>query len=624
MNLDLHLGAHVHADDSATFRVWAPRARHLAVELGDGSGRTAPLEAREGDLFEATLPEIGAGIDYLLVLDGARRCPDPASRHQPRGVHGPSRTVRPESFRWTDDAFVLAPLREQILYELHVGTFTEEGTFAAILPKLPHLRDLGVTAIELMPVAEFPGSRNWGYDGVHLFAPQSTYGGPDGLRALVDACHRHGIGVVLDVVYNHLGPEGNYLSEFAPYFSARHRTPWGDGLNLDGPNASGVRRHLVSNAVHWIREYHLDGLRLDAIDHLRDATSPHLLVELGRAVHAAAAASGREVLLIGESDRNDVQVLTEPERGGLGMGAQWSDDFHHAVVATLTGARHGKLVDFGRLADVEAALTKGFVFDGRASIHRGCVHGTSLGDRPGSQLVVFLQNHDQVANTAAGARLASSLDAGRQRLAAALLFVAPNVPMVFMGEEFGERAPFHYFIDHGERALIEAVVRGRREEHRVRGSDRDPADPSLETTFSSSKLGWGCLALDEHRRTLALYADLIALRRRHVALSSGRRDLTRASSSEDGRWLSVERVDPSGEDVLALFNASESPRVVPARASRGTYRLALSTDEPRYGGEGATSAPEGRLEIPGSGHLDVEIPALTAHFYVRTTDGGLS
>jgi maltooligosyltrehalose trehalohydrolase len=617
MIVDRRLGANVRADGGVGFKVWAPRARRVSVELTDGSGRSLALDTIDGELFEGVLPDAGAGLDYVYVLDGDKRRPDPVSRFQPYGVHGASRVVDPAAFPWTDHGFTGPALGKHVLYELHVGTFTPAGTFEAVIEKLPHLVSLGITAIEIMPVAAFPGVRNWGYDGVHLYAPQTTYGGPDGLKKLVDACHRAGLGVVLDVVYNHLGPEGNYLSDFGPYFSNRYRTPWGEAVNVDGAGSDEVREYLIANALYWLEEFHVDGLRLDAIHGIFDFSARHIMEELQTEFRGRAEHLGRRAFLFAESDLNDVRVLDPRERGGHAMDSQWSDDFHHAVRTVLSGDRTGYFEDFGRLRDVAKAFTRGFVYDGQHSQHRKRRHGSALGDRPGSQLVVYLQTHDQIANASGGKRIASLLSPGRQGLAAAMLFMAPNVPMLFMGEEYGEVAPFDYFIDHTDRGLTEAVVAGRRKEHEAFDDGRPFADPSLEETLLASKLDWSRLEQAPHAQRLALYRDLIALRRRTPALENARRDLTQTASDEAQAWLVVERGDPSGEVVLAFFNLSEQARSIPYAPPEGRYTLALSTDSPRYGGAGEPEPSAPPLVVPPKGTVSPLCPALTAQLYVR-------
>ncbi len=612
---DFDLGASVLPGGGVAFKVWAPRARSIEVELADGSAR-ASLERGDDDVFAGAMTAAAAGADYFYVVDGTKKRPDPVSRSQPHGVHGPSRVVDHAAFLWSDQRWAGLPLDELVLYELHVGSFTTGGTFEAIIDKLPHLQALGINAIELMPVAEFPGARNWGYDGVHLYAPQSSYGGPTGLKKLVDACHGAGIAVVLDVVYNHFGPEGNYAGDFAPFFSDRYRTPWGDAMNVDGPHSDGVRRHLIENALYWLTEYHVDGLRLDAVHGIFDSSARHFLEELQTRFRARAALLGRRAHLIAESDLNDARLLEPRERGGYGLDAQWSDDFHHAVRSAFIPEQRGYFEDFGRLADIEKAIVDGFVYDGRYSHHRKRVHGGSLGDRSGSQLVVYLQTHDQIANASNGQRIASLLDAELQKLAAVLLFVAPNVPMLFMGEEYGETAPFHYFINHGDEALVDAVVSGRRQEYEAQASEEGFADPSLEATFLATKLDWSRCEAPRHAALLSLYRDLIDLRRKTPALSNGRRALAGASSDENARWIVIQRGDPSGQIAAAVLNLSDREQAIPCVLAPGTYTLALATDARRYGGEAAAPA-QTALEAPGDGKVAVSCPARSARIYVR-------
>ncbi len=412
LGASLHLGATVR-DDGVVFRAWAPRCRTLDVVI---EGRRPLAMTRQDDgLFEGMVAGLPSGTRYQYRLDGERYRPDPASRFQPEGVHGPSTVVNPASFPWTDRAFTGHALADLVIYELHVGTFTAAGTFEAIVPHLPNLVELGVTAVELMPVAEFPGSRNWGYDGVHLFAAQSTYGGPRGLRRLVDACHAHGLSVILDVVYNHLGPEGNYLGEFGPYFTDRYRTPWGGAVNFDGPEAEGVRRHFVENARAWVRECHVDGLRLDAIHAIFDAGPTHILTEISTAVREEARALGRPVHIMAESHDNDRRLMLPAAEGGIGLDAVWSDDFHHAVHVRLTGERGGYYADFTEPRRLATALAEGFAFQGEYSEYFRRDRGTPSADLPGERFVICVQNHDQVGNRAQGDRLSRGGEEGAYR-----------------------------------------------------------------------------------------------------------------------------------------------------------------------------------------------------------------
>ncbi|MGA9815144.1 MAG: alpha-amylase family glycosyl hydrolase, partial [Terriglobales bacterium] len=383
---ELRFGASLRDGNKAEFRVWAPNLTNLSVRIMSGNPgehpRTIPMQQSSDSEFAVTVPQVGAGADYFYVLDGERERPDPVSRWQPAGVHGPSRIVYPASFSWSDQGWRGIPLQDFIIYELHTGAFTHEGTFESAIPRLPYLRDLGITAIEIMPVAEVPGTRNWGYDGASLYAPQSSYGGPTGLKRLVDACHQHGLAVVLDVVYNHLGPEGNYLPEFAPCFTDVHHTPWGKAINFDGPESDGVRRFIIDNALYWLTEYHVDALRLDAIHGIYDFGARHILDELSQAFQDQARCLQRQAWLIAESDLEDIRILNPRSAGGYALDAQWNDDFHHALHALLTGLREGFLMDFGGIADLSKSIADGFVFDWKYSRYRGRHFGSSSKHRP--------------------------------------------------------------------------------------------------------------------------------------------------------------------------------------------------------------------------------------------------
>ncbi|HEV2761592.1 MAG TPA: malto-oligosyltrehalose trehalohydrolase [Pyrinomonadaceae bacterium] len=598
---ELQFGARPLAEGRTRFRVWAPLAESLSVKIVSEAGpQTFPLERGEDDVFEATVPNVGAGADYFYVVGGRER-PDPVSRWQPRGVHGPSRVVDPDAFAWTDDGWTGLPLKDAIIYELHVGTFTREGTFESAIKRLAHLKQLGVNAVEVMPVAEFPGGRNWGYDGTHSYAPQSTYGGPEGFKRFVDACHREGLAVVLDVVYNHLGPEGNYLGEFMPLFSKNYRTPWGDALNFDGPDSDGVRRYFVENALYWLTEYHVDGLRLDAIHRIIDIGPTHLLAEISDAFREQARALGRTAWTIGESDLNDVRVIEPTCECGYGLDAQWSDDFHHSLHALLTGTRRGYFEDFGTVADFAKAVSEGFVYDGRRSVFRRKRHGNSSAERRGEDLVVCVQNHDQIANGYWGDRLASLVSVEGQKLAAALLLCAPNVPMLFMGQEWGETAPFLYFTSHTDAALAKAVREGRREEYSSfvkeegeTGSDAsDFDDPQSVQTFERSKLVWSRLDASPHAEVLRFYQDLLAARKEHAALSNCDKTRTRVEFDETRRWISIERGDADGSRALLLCNLSEQEQEIPP--ARGAWRLLLWSGGEKYGGGSGLTAPPSSL-----------------------------
>jgi maltooligosyltrehalose trehalohydrolase len=532
------------------FRVWAPDLKTLAVKI---SARTFQM-TRCGEDFEVYVADARPDDLYTLVLDGERERPDPVSRFQPQGVHGPSQIVDPDSFAWADSSWKGIPLASYIIYELHTGTFTAEGTFEAVISKLPHLKELGITAIELMPVAEFPGNRNWGYDGVDLYAPHSAYGGPEGLKKLVNACHREGLAVVLDVVYNHFGPEGNYLAEFGPYFTDHYRTPWGRAINYDGRGSDGVRRFVIDNALYWLTEYHIDALRLDAIHGIFDFSARHILAELADRFHAEAERLGRQAWIIAESDLNDVRVIQPRSIGGLQLDAQWHDEFHHALVSFLTGADRGFLAGFGRLQHVRKAIVEGFVYDGVYSSHRGRRFGSSSVDAPGERFVAFIQNHDQVANTFQGSRLSELVSLEQYKVAVALLLCSPYLPLLFMGEEFACNSPFLYFTSHSDPELARTVSEGRRKEFADFATGGEFHDPQSPETFEKSKINWSQSSSND---VLSLYQDLISLRKHTPCLSNCRKDLVRVDVNEEARWLKLERSDPGGSSVLLICNFSE-------------------------------------------------------------------
>lgn len=579
------------------FRLWAPRLRSVQVMLSEDPARVLAMHPEGEDEFAVFADGLRAGDDYCFLLEGRRR-PDPVSRWQPEGVHGPSRVVDPAAFAWSDAQWQGIPLQEYRIYELHTGTFTREGTFAGAIARLPYLRELGITAVELMPVAQFPGRRNWGYDGVGLYAPQSTYGGPTGLKRLIDACHRAGLAVVLDVVYNHLGPEGNYLAEFGPFFTSAYRTPWGDAINYDGPGSDGVRRFFVENALYWLTEYHMDALRLDAIHGIFDFGAHHILEELAEAFEAQATLLGRAAFLIAESDLNDARVIRPPAVGGYGVSAQWLDDFHHSLKTALTGDTRGYFADFDGLASLRKALIRGFVYDGQHSLCRRRRHGSSSADRPGEQFVVFTQNHDQVANAFQGMRSSRLLSLEQRKLAAAVMIFSPFLPLLFMGQEYGETAVFDYFTDHGDATLIEAVREGRRKETGdfLHGEFNDPQDPA---TFERCKLDWSLPGNPPHSWLLAWYRACIAARARHACLSNCRKSLVRAEMDAQNRWLAMERRDPSRSRALLVGNFSAATQTVriPFRVRR--WSLCLWSGAACYGPR--TEEPAAVIEegVPG-------------------------
>lgn len=538
------------------FEVWAPLPAR--VDLALESGRIE-MTRRDGGWWSADVAGAGPGTRYGFSLDGGPVRPDPRSPSQPDGVDGWSEVVDQAAFEWTDTRWRGVPLPGAVLYELHVGTFTAEGTFDAAIQRLPHLVELGVDAVELLPVAEFPGRRGWGYDGVDLFAPHHTYGGPTGLKRFIDACHHHGIGVVLDVVYNHLGPAGNYLPEFGPYFSDRHHTNWGPAINFDGPDSDEVRRFVLDNVAMWLRDYHVDGLRLDAVHAIVDDSAVHLLEELAIEVDALAAGARRPLFLIAESDLNDPRFVRSRDAGGQGLDAAWADEWHHALHAVLTGERSGYYEDFGSIELLAKALRQAWVYDGTWSPHRRRHHGGSPAGIAGHRFVVCVQNHDQVGNRAIGDRLGASVSDGRLRVAAALLFTSPFTPMLFQGEEWGASTPFQYFTDHPDPDLGRAVSEGRRSEFSHFGWEPDQVpDPQEAATFERSRLDWSELDRARHADLLAWYRRLITLRRERDELTDPRPESIEVTFDESERWLAVAR-----GSVRVLANLGEGEHRFP-------------------------------------------------------------
>jgi len=527
------------------FRVWAPGRRQVEVVVS--GGQRVPMQpsgchAGYGGWWACFVEQAGPGSDYTFSLDEGPPRPDPRSAFQPQGIHGPSRVVDHAAFAWSDAGWRGVPLAGSVLYECHVGTFSSAGTFDGAIEHLRHLADLGVDAIELMPVAEFSGGRGWGYDGVDLFAPHHAYGGPDALKRLIDAAHACGLGVVMDVVYNHLGPAGNYLPEFGPYFSAQHRTNWGEAVNFDGPGSDEVRRFVIDNALMWLRDYHCDGLRLDAVHAIVDHSATHILEELAVEVAALAAHAGRPLFLVAESDLNDPRFVRSRDAGGYGLGAAWADEWHHALHATLTGDTSGYYADFGPLPLLAKALRQAWVYDGTYSRYRQRVFGRPPAGLDGSQFVVATQNHDQVGNRAAGERSSALMSDGRLRVAAALLLTSPFVPLLFQGEEWGAATPFQYFTGHEDPGLGAAVSQGRRGEFAAFGWDpADVPDPQDPATFERSRLDWAETHSQRHASLLAWYRRLIALRRQVPALTDPRLDRTAADCDPGAGWLVVGR-----------------------------------------------------------------------------------
>lgn len=550
-------------------RVWAPKAARVAVEIGD---RRLALRPESMGWWSIETDRGQPGVDYAFVLDDGRPLPDPRSPSQPNGVHGRSRFVDHESFRWGDEHWNPPPLSSAIIYELHIGTFTEEGTFDSAIERLSHLVELGVTHVELMPVAEFSGDRGWGYDGVDLYAPHHAYGGPDGLKRLVNACHQQGLAVILDVVYNHFGPSGNYLGQFGPYQTAHYRTPWGDAVNFDGPGSDQVRRFLCDNALMWLRDYHFDGLRLDAIHAIIDTSAIHFLEQLMLEVSALQARLGRHLALIAESNLNDPRIVHRMEAGGYGIDAQWSDDFHHALHCVLTGEQSGYYQDFGSLAQLAKALRKAYVYDGEYSNYRERSHGRPATGLSGHRFLGYSQTHDQVGNRAKGERSSMLMDVNCLKIAAALVMTSPFVPMLFQGEEWGASTPFLYFSGHPDPELGRAVSEGRKQEFSAFGWNPDDVpDPQAVQTFTRSKVDWSELVREPHSELLNWYCDLIRLRRQTPELTDGRLDRVDLKFDEGARWLTMAR-----GPVMVIINFGQQAQRVPL-TNAGSRKILLAS-----------------------------------------------
>lgn len=575
---------------TAPITVWAPNA--TAVDL-DVDGDRTPLSAADGGWWRHE-PGLPPGTDYAFVLDGEGPFPDPRSAHQPDGVHGPSRTFDAGVHAWQDEAWDGVDVRGAVIYELHIGTFTPEGTLDAAIGRLDHLADVGVDIVQLMPVAAFPGARGWGYDGVALYAVHDAYGGPAALQRFVDAAHARGLGVALDVVYNHLGPTGNYLGRYGPYFTEAHHTPWGAAVNLDQPGSEHVRAFIVENALRWFREFHIDALRLDAVHELQDDSPTQVLAELSDAVARLADDLGRPLGLIAESDLNDIVMVTPTAEGGLGMTAQWDDDVHHSIHAFLTGERHGYYADFGSMDTLVAALQDVFVHNGTFSSFRGQTWGAPVPDDVDrNRFVVSTSTHDQVGNRGLGDRPPTQLSAGQDAIGAALLLTGPFTPMLFMGEEWGATTPFQFFTDFEEEQLAQSVREGRAREFGEHGWDdiygegAQAPDPQSPDTFAASKLDW-----DERRqpggaRHLAWVRTLIALRRLHPELRDGSAASMTISHDADAGWLVLHR---GAVDIV--INTADHPQPVPL---------------PDAGARVLLAAFESRAEAPR------EVVAMAAH-----------
>ena len=582
------------------FNVWAPRARSVHLEFAAPRGKRVPMEQIGGGYWRAEAQGVSGEDLYRFILDSTLSRPDPAAHHQPRDVHGPSRVVDHGLFSWRCQQFIPPSLGNVILYELHVGTFTAEGTFDAAMARLSDLAELGVTALEVMPVCQFPGSRNWGYDGVQPFSVHHSYGGPDGFKRFVDASHSHGLAVIQDVVFNHLGPEGNYLRDFGPYFTDRCSTPWGDAVNLDGPFSDHVRAYFLHNLLHWMRRYRVDGFRLDATHAFHDERPDPFLRQIGELAATFRTAAGAPPLILAESDLNDPRISMRPTRGGMGLSGQFGEDFHHCVHALITGERQAYYCDFGRVDQLAKAVRTGFAFTGEYSAFRERSHGVDPSRLAPEFIAGFIQNHDQTGNRAHGERLVSLTGFEACKAAAGLLLLSPYTPLLFMGEEYGEDNPFLYFVSHLDPELLENVRQGRKREFAgFHGSGAEPPDPVAPGTFERSKLDWGKRLRGNHKLLLELYSRLIELRKRYVRPHGVKPVRPKVSAFQRGTILCLRYPWEPGASML--FNMSADTRRVDLTRIRTTGTKILDSSEAAWGGKGPSlpAAPEAEALMAG-------------------------
>ncbi len=609
---EMELGARPLSDGACEFLVWAPNAESLTLHLLGRKDECIAMERLGRGYYHAVVQGASVGDHYLYRLADGRELPDPASRFQPKEVHHPSEIVDTTLFRWTDQQWKGRSIESSIFYELHVGTYTSEGTFDALIPHLPELVKLGVTTIELMPIAQFPGSRNWGYDGVYPFAPQNSYGRPESLQRLVNAAHEQGLAMALDVVYNHLGPEGNYLGAYGPYFTDRYRTPWGQAVNYDSAGSDEVRRFFIENALYWLEEYHFDALRLDAVHGIFDFGARHFLAELKANVGELAVRLGRSLHLIAESDLNDARLLHEPGAGGYGLDAQWSDDFHHSVHTLLTKEDRGYYADFNGIGPLAATMRDGWYYSGQHSEYRGRRHGNSPAGIDSSRFVVCSQNHDQVGNRAEGERLGTLVNFEAQKLAAGITLLSPATPLLFMGEEYGEAAPFLYFTSHGDPELVAAVRRGRQEEFASFGWKGTVPDPQGAKTFERSRLHHALKEKEPHRTLLELYRELIHIRNVHTLGTQGD---WKIREMHDCALLSVH--SRASKELAILCNFSDSGVELNVPELEGKWTMLVQSAGARW--KGPEHDRESEIELTASSEIPLSPQSFLAMERNRAT-----
>jgi maltooligosyltrehalose trehalohydrolase len=593
----VHLGG-----NRCRFRVWAPHHESIEVVLAGRERRVLPMAPVPRGYHEVVADDIAPGTRYVYRIGEGRELPDPASRSQPEGVHAPSEVIATDGFEWTDGNWFGVPLRDYVMYELHVGTYTPAGTFDGIIPHLHALRELGITALELMPVAQFSGDRNWGYDGVYPFAVQNSYGGPAGLKRLVNAAHAAGLAVVLDVVYNHLGPEGNYLGDYGPYFTDRYQTAWGSALNFDGAHSDEVRRYFIANALHWQTHFHIDALRLDAVHAIHDSSAVTFLEELAETVRLQSDRLNRRFYLIAESDLNNARLILPRTAGGYGLDAQWSDDFHHSLHVLLTGETHGYYSDFGGTEFLAQVLRDGYAYVNKFSPHRGRRHGNSPRLAHTKQFVVCSRNHDQVGNRAHGERFSQLVTYEGLKLAAASVLLSPFIPLLFMGEEYAEEAPFQYFTSHGDPALAEAVRKGRREEFPEFHAEQQVPDPQDPATFQRSKLNHALRQQDGHRVIAEFYREALRLRRELPPIAMAEKETMHVIDVPHHQTVCV-HYWTEDEDVFVILCFAPAPGTVNLPVPAGTWQTRLNSADERWNGPGRAIP----AEITSNGHVPVEL-----------------
>lgn len=590
------VGVNISPDGGVIANIWAPDAKKLTLRVCEGR-IDLPMQLQNRGYWTLQTDQLKNGDLYQVVLDDEKFLPDVTSLSQPKGVHEASQVIDLDAFEWTDHKWNNPPLENYILYELHTGTFTPDGTFAAIETKLGYLKELGINAIEIMPVAQFPGERNWGYDGVFPFAVQHSYGGAKGLQHLVNACHNKGLAVILDVVYNHIGPEGNYFNEYGPYFTNKYNTPWGNAINFDDAGSDAVRRYYIENALMWFRDFHIDALRLDAVHAIKDFSPKHILAEIKENVDELNKQTGRNHYLIVECDLNDPRFINPVNKAGFGMDAQWTDEFHHALRITAGGERTGYYEDFYGIEDLAKSYRDAYVYDGQYSAHRDKTFGASAYSNQGKQFVVFSQNHDQVGNRMLGERSSQLFSFGMQKVMAAAVITAPYLPMLFMGEEYGETKPFLYFVNHTDPELAEAVRKGRKAEFVAFHSQGEAPDPTLKETYNGSKLQWKLIDQEPHKTILAYYKRLVSLRKQLPALKYLNRQQLKVEVNKENKLLTLHRWHEN-DYVLVLMNFSGNTQKTTLPQTDRSWYKQLDSASPNWNGpQNAPDILKGEAEV---------------------------